>query len=188
MTASLQSAIASQSYVEAFSLLVPQILRNQESQKARNSQDLSQDHLRALATLVPQLLQEIVSLHKKVQLQTEMPPQVLLQKPVIILDACGKIAPFHLEFITCTEAFLAVLKVCFKQAGVRPPGLKKIDNSEFVLQHKQKDISLTKAWQKVFKPGQRVDMTTLFRRTHPEGTCPSCLQENGVVHDSEVTW
>jgi hypothetical protein len=34
----------------------------------------------------------------------------MLQQPVILLDACGKIAPFHLEFVDSLEAFVAVMR------------------------------------------------------------------------------
>ncbi len=39
-----------------------------------------------------------------------IPQQVLLQQPVILLDAFGKIAPLHLDFIDSLDCFTAVLK------------------------------------------------------------------------------
>ena len=188
LTAHLQSATASQSHVEVLSQLVPQILRNQELQDAQSNKHQSQEHLRTLVKLVPELLQEVALMRKQVQLHTGMPAQVLLQNPVIMLDACGKIAPFHLEFITSAEAFLSILKIRFKHAGVSPQGLKKIDSSEFVLRDKQNDISLSNTWERILQPGQRVDMSMLFHRFQPEGKCPACRHENAVIDDSEVTW
>ena len=79
------------------------------------------------------LVKEVVQLQNMMQLQHEIPAQVLLQKPVLLLDACGRMAPFHLEFINSKEAFLAVLKVRFQQCGVTPKGLRKIDRFEFIL-------------------------------------------------------
>lgn len=53
------------------------------------------------------------------KMQTTLPPQVERQQPVHFLDACGVHAPFHLEFINCWEAFLAVLKVRFERRSLR---------------------------------------------------------------------
>jgi hypothetical protein len=44
------------------------------------------------------------------QIQKEVPPRIMLQQPVIPLDACGKIAPFHLEFVDSLEVFVAVMR------------------------------------------------------------------------------
>ena len=35
----------------------------------------------------------------------EVPAQVLLSKPVVLLDARGRYAPFHLEFIESAEVY-----------------------------------------------------------------------------------
>lgn len=76
-----------------------------------------------------------------------MPPQVKLQRPVILLDACGKLAPFHLEFVTSEEAFLTVLKIRFRQAGVRPGGVQKLERSEYVLRGRKRMVSRTRPWE-----------------------------------------
>lgn len=39
----------------------------------------------------------------KIQLQCNIPPQVLLQQPVIFKDALDRITPVHLEFIDSAE-------------------------------------------------------------------------------------
>ena len=78
-----------------------------------------------------QLLNGIKQLRTELQSTQDLLPQVVLQKPVILRDACGKIAPFHLDSITSTEAFLAVLRARYKQAGVPNNGLLSIENMEF---------------------------------------------------------
>ena len=137
-----------------------------------------------------QLLQEVSALQQllQLQLQRELPPQVPLQKPVVLLDACGRVAPFHLEFINSAEAFIAVLKVRFMQSGVTVKGLQKLDRSEFVLQDHRRDLSLNKSWETVFRPGQNVNMSMLFRRTSLEGTCPSCYNENVYQGCGTTEW
>ncbi|MCJ1354658.1 MAG: hypothetical protein MMC33_004647 [Icmadophila ericetorum] len=74
-----------------------------------------------------QLMEEIALLRR------EIPPQVLFQRPIIFLDACGKMFPFHLELVTSTEAFISVLKFRFKQYGVTTEGIGKLDRSEFAV-------------------------------------------------------
>ena len=46
-----------------------------------------------------QALGEIQELTTMLRDSQEIPPQVFLSTPVVLLDACGRIAPFHLEFI-----------------------------------------------------------------------------------------
>jgi hypothetical protein len=53
-----------------------------------------------------------------VQQQREIPAQVMLRRPVILIDAFEENRlPFHLEFITSFEALYAVLTVRFKHRG-----------------------------------------------------------------------
>ncbi|MCJ1341108.1 hypothetical protein MMC09_006404 [Bachmanniomyces sp. S44760] len=146
-----------------------------------------QEMFRDLLRTNQQLVQEIAQLRMTVQLQRDLPPQVLLQRPVVLLDACGRFAPFHLEFITSAEALLAVLKVRFKQAGITPRGLEKLEKSEFVLQHRDRRLSLTdQPWEALFRPGQHVDMSMIFRFFTPLDTCPSCQYGNEGSNDSQT--
>ena len=50
-----------------------------------------------------QTLREVQKLKNMFRDSQEIPPQVLLSTPVVLLDACGRIAPFHLEFIDSAE-------------------------------------------------------------------------------------
>ena len=45
-------------------------------------------------------LRDIASMAR---LSQTIPAQVLLSTPVVFLDARGRCAPFHLEFIDCSE-------------------------------------------------------------------------------------
>lgn len=135
-----------------------------------------------------ELTDDIRQLSQNLSLETNLPPQVKLQKPVILLDACGKLAPFHLDFITSEEAFLAVLKVCFKQAGVRASGLEKLERSEYVVRDGRGIVDWTQPWEKRFRPGWRYDMRMTFRRSYPLSRCPSCLTENQGTFEDDIRW
>lgn len=153
-----------------------------------------QDLFQRLMLSNQQLVREVVQLQSMLQrqntleLEKQIPPQVLLQRPVVLLDACGKMAPFHLEFINSMEAFVAVLKVRFKQNGVSSQGLKKLDRLEFELHDRQQELPVTGRWEKIFKPGQKVDMTMVFRHYGLQDSCPSCRVENEGICDHEKEW
>jgi hypothetical protein len=85
--------------------------------------------------------------HILIKTQNEVPPQILLQRPVVLHDALGRIAPFHLEFISSVEALLAVLKIRFKTVG-----LKKVILLQFELRDRkqQTTIILQAPWEAVF--------------------------------------
>ena len=137
-----------------------------------------------------QLVQSIEDLGKMMQVQHSIPPQVLLGQPVIFLDCFGKVAPFHLEFIDSFESFMAVMVVRFKQAGVKPSGVAKLQNHEFSIQdtRRKRFIDVTQPWPTVFQPGQKVDMSMVFHRfACPPSTCPACLGRNEGGND-EVNW
>ena len=133
-----------------------------------------------------QLLQSIEDMRVMLQLQAKVPPQVMLQQPVIFLDPFGKTAPFHLEFINSLECFMAVLKTRFTDAGVTPAGLSKLDNHDFLIQDspRKRLIDVKKNWTSVFTPGQNADMSMIFHRfACPPSTCPVCLEKNEDDHE-----
>ena len=137
-----------------------------------------------------QLLQKVEDLGRMIQLQENVPPQILLGQPVILHDCFGKIAPFHLEFIDSFASFMAVMKVRFKQAGVNPSGVAKLENHEFSIQDTRRKtfVDVTRPWPTVFQPGQKVDMSMVFHRfACPPSTCPSCYGKNTGGHE-EVHW
>ncbi|KAL8769525.1 MAG: hypothetical protein Q9209_004586 [Squamulea sp. 1 TL-2023] len=121
---------------------------------------------------------ELEQMRGAVQLQLELPPQVVLQKPVTLLDACGQVSAFHLDFINSPEAFLAVLKIRFRQHGVEERGLQMLDDSQFVLEDCRGKLDLSKPWTQVLRPSQKVDMSMVFHRKTPPSICPVCRWQN----------
>jgi Fungal N-terminal domain of STAND proteins len=109
-------------------------------------------------------VQAFEQVRSMLQVQQKFPPQIMLQQPVILLDACGRIAPFHLEFVDSLEAFVAVMLIRFKQAGISQEGLQKLANLEFTLRdtRRKRPIDLTKPWRSTLKPGQLIDMNVLY--------------------------
>lgn len=139
-----------------------------------------------------ELLQTVQDMRKMLEYQTSVPPQVLLQQPVILLDPFGRLAPFHLDFIDSSECFIAVLRARFSHAGISPSALSKLDEQEFVIQDSRgkRPIDLNRPWKRVFRPGQHVDMRMTFHRfACPPSTCPSCHEFNEKNDDDdEVEW
>lgn len=133
-----------------------------------------------------QLMQNIEDMRMMLQLQANVPPQVMLQQPVIFLDPFGKTAPFHLDFIDSSECFMAVLKARFSNAGVSSASLAKLDNHEFLIQDSRRGrpLDLKKKWPSVFRPGQNVDMSMIFHRfVCRPSTCPVCFETNEDDHE-----
>jgi hypothetical protein len=95
-----------------------------------------------------ELIQLALEIKNILRTHHSLPPQVLLQQPVVLHDARGRSAPFHLEFITCREQFVAVLTLRFKATG---PG--KIIRGEFDLRdvHRRKELDLFRPWDAVFQ-------------------------------------
>lgn len=131
---------------------------------------------------------ELEQMRSAVQLHLELPPQVFLQKPVTILDACGKVSAFHLEFINCAEAFLAVMKIRFQQYGVSLRGIKMLDESCFILQDHKRTLDLSKPWSQVLRPSQKLNMSMLFHRNSPLSVCPACQSESLGTLEPPFEW
>ena len=134
---------------------------------------------------------ELRQMRNAVQLQHNLPPQIALQKPVVLLDACGQVSSFHLDFINCVEAFLAVLRIRFQQRGVNFQGIKMLEDSQFVLRDYKGEIDLSKPWNKVIRPNQKVDMSMIFRRALAPSTCPVCQygqHSNEDTSDAAIEW
>ena len=127
---------------------------------------------------------ELQQMRGAVQLHYELPPEVALQKPVTLLDACGKVSAFHLDFVNCAQAFLAVLKIRFQQYGIGELGLKMLDESQFVLEDFKGKLDLTKPWSQIMRPGQKIDMSMILRRGLPWNCCPNCQLENEIDFES----
>jgi hypothetical protein len=120
-------------------------------------------------------------------IHSNLPPQIMQQQPVIFRDALDRIAPIHLEWINSWEAFLAVLKVRFKERGLR-----KVENMEFALQQagSHRDIKVAESWEATFCPGQEINMSIVFHQTGyaTSSLCPSCRYECFGDTGSEIKW
>ena len=121
-------------------------------------------------------------------MQTKLPLQIERQQPVIFLDAFARLSPVHLEFITSAEAFLAVLKVRFQDAGLR-----KIEKGHFSLEESRtrRLIDLRQPWHTCFLPGQKIDMSMIFSEpSDGERTkrCPGCRHNPVSNEPGEIEW
>jgi hypothetical protein len=121
---------------------------------------------------------------------TRIPGQVQRQQPVYFIDAFNRECPFHLEFVRSAEAFLAVLKINFKNSDVGP---KMIDRGEFVIEELGTNnlIDMTRSWETCFFPGQRVAMSMILRKreqTSSESSCPRCSTSQKRSMNEEITW
>jgi hypothetical protein len=125
--------------------------------------------------------------------QTPLPSRLergLIEAPVILEDAIGRIAPVHLQFVTSWDAFDAVLEIRFR--GMQ--GHRKITQQQYEL-HDQisgKDIKKSRVWPRAFLPGQTVAMSILFHSDSPASassngtTCPGCHTPAQSSTDVEV--
>lgn len=124
--------------------------------------------------------------HVVLKMQTQLPAQIDRQQPVLFLDACGYLAPFHLEFITSWEAFVAVLTVKFKQRGLR-----LVERKQYVLEdvRRKRLINQAHSWETCFFPGQQVNMDAWFYEKPDSGTCcPVCQHMDDVAVNKGVDW
>ena len=130
-----------------------------------------------------QVFQVVLSLHN---ILTRIPGQVEHQQPVFLIDGLGRASPFHLELIRSAEAFVAVLEVNFRKFGAD----KKILNREFVIEDStsKQDIDLEADWDLCFSPGQRVEMSMMFRQLEISSTCPRCRVDCSSHEDREIEW
>ena len=137
--------------------------------------------------LIQGSMQHVQTLNALQMIQGSLPPQVMLQKPVMFLDALDRLAPFHLEWINSHEAFLAVLKVRF-----RSHGLRMVENGHFALQDTKmkRDIDMARPWEACLFPGQECDMSMLFRVQSSDDTtsCANCHHMCSGKAGEDITW
>ena len=81
-----------------------------------------------------------------------------------------------------------MLRVNWQKAGAEA---QKFDRGEFILEDaiKKRVISLSEDWESCFQPGQRVNMSALFRMDNLRSSvCPHCQTENEGLSDQEIEW
>jgi hypothetical protein len=124
-------------------------------------------------------------------LMAQLPPQIERQQPIQFEDAHGRVAPFHVEFISSFDAFQAVLEVRFRHV----PGLRKVRRQEYSIQdaRSKSRLDLRRNWEHALRPGRRITMSMTFNEA-PESlatTCPGCRTPNGADEnsdDAEIQW
>ncbi|KAJ4305461.1 hypothetical protein N0V90_000992 [Kalmusia sp. IMI 367209] len=156
------------------------------------------DWLRQLGSDLKSLLRKviatnIVTYHAIVSIQTVLSSRLertLIEEPFILEDPIGRIAPVHLQFVTSWDAFNAVLEIRFRNRQ----GFKKIKDKQYGLQEKatRREIDQSRPWQRSFLPGQRIDMSFIFRSNEPDNedsnriTCPGCQTGSSCSADADV--
>jgi hypothetical protein len=113
----------------------------------------------------------------------------LAEDPFILEDAMGRIAPVHLRFITSWDAFEAVLQIRFKDTL----GSSKVRRGEYVLQESAtgKEFDRKTDWNIAFLPGQKVDMSMVFRNKEGDvqlASCPYCTTLSEKPSNVCVQW
>ncbi|KAK0709916.1 nucleoside phosphorylase domain-containing protein [Lasiosphaeria miniovina] len=90
---------------------------------------------------------------------------------VLVIDARGRLLPFHLETINSKELFVHILRARFKDLGHT-----KIDRGEWSLEGTQTGeiLDLDKPWQTVVKHKQVIRMSMDFRRRNVPTTDSVC--------------
>jgi hypothetical protein len=123
--------------------LLEKALANEEAMKQRMDDLVAQNKT---------LEVHLVEVKTILQVQQELPSQVLLRRPVILIDAFEENRlPFHLEFIDSFEALSAVLLVRFKDKG--EDAVYRIRQQLFVFyEHsRQKQIDMSGSCSRAFK-------------------------------------
>lgn len=156
------------------------------------------DWLRQLGSELKSLMHRVVATniatyHAVVSLQSVLPSRLertLIEEPFILEDPIGRIAPVHLQFVTSWDAFNSILEIRFRNLQ----GFKKIKNKQYELQEKatQRDIDQSRAWERAFLPGQRIEMSFVFRNDESSTkdanttTCPGCQAPSLYPPETEV--
>jgi len=147
----------------------------------------TQEHTRELQDLMLKVLKSNLQMYDMIlNMHASLPQQVERQQPVMFLDACGRLSPVHLEFITSAEAFLAVLKIRFQ--GI---GLRKVEKGQCALEEakSKRIIDLRRPWHTCFLPGLKVDMSMIFSQLETaKSTCPGCQCESEGDAAEDVEW
>jgi hypothetical protein len=78
--------------------------------------------------------------------------------------------------------------VNFKQVG---QGADMIERGDFAIQDSftKKDVDLEMDWELCFSPGQRVEMSMVFkRRIRPTSNCPKFEADCGGSPEEDIVW
>jgi hypothetical protein len=162
------------------------------------SNTLRLDWLRQLGSELKGLMRRTVALnvatyHAIISIQAALPSRLeraLIEEPFILEDPIGRIAPVHLQFVTCWDAFHAVMEHRF----LNLQGFKKIQQRKYGLQDRasKREIKQTLPWERAFLPGQRVEMAIDFRIDKAKDSngasmaCPGCHTLSDHAGDTDA--
>lgn len=140
-----------------------------------------------LINIMKEVHEAILQIYRIVlQRHTVLSPQVQRQQPVYFQDACGFHTPFHLEFITSWDEFITVLKLKFRNRGLR-----LIEQGRYTLQdaNSKKILNRSRPWTLCFFPGQHVNMDALFdEKGDGRNCCPVCQHVEAGTFDDVIDW
>lgn len=142
------------------------------------------DFMRRIFALNVATYQAVISIQRGLPSHLE---RTLIQEPFILDDAIGRIAPVHMQFITSWEAFDSVLELRFRNF----PGHKKVQDKEYIFQEHAtgREIDRSYAWDASFLPGQRIEMSMIFKSTRSVvSTCPRCQLATERPQNSDIQW
>jgi hypothetical protein len=178
-----QSASKNTDFLSALSDLLPTLQRITSAHQDQASTSQHAD----FSNVVNKVRETNLEIYRMVlKMQTNLPPQVERQQPVYFLDACGFLAPFHLEFINSWEAFVTVLGIKFKHRGLRV-----VEKKKYVLEdaNRKKLIDTTRPFEACFFPGQQVNMDACFDEKNSTGSCcPVCQHVDKMATDEAIDW
>jgi hypothetical protein len=120
-------------------------------QEALKDEELLQRRMDELIVQQKSLKVHLIELKQIMQVQQEMPSQMMLRHPVVLIDAFeGNRLPFHLEFIPSFEALFTVLMVIFKDRG--PQAVSRIRRRLFDMHEvsHQSRVDFGGPWTKAF--------------------------------------
>jgi hypothetical protein len=70
------------------------------------------------------------------------------------------------------------------------PGQNKVRRKEYALEDHQsgQELNASKQWSLCFRPGQKVDMSMIFRQNQASTSCPGCKTESHLADISTIEW
>ncbi|KAL5323210.1 hypothetical protein ACEPPN_007743 [Leptodophora sp. 'Broadleaf-Isolate-01'] len=112
-----------------------------------------------------------------------IPSQVELQQPVILNDALGRQAPFHLEYVTSHRALNEILALRFNNNDALQTYVR---GGDFVLWSRSQlgTVNLDERWEDCFMPGDVVDMSIALQANK---RCPVCGSKISLRANERVT-
>ncbi|KAH7369731.1 hypothetical protein BKA65DRAFT_486888 [Rhexocercosporidium sp. MPI-PUGE-AT-0058] len=112
-----------------------------------------------------------------------IPSQVKLRQPVVLNDALGRRAPFHLEYVTSHRVLNEILTLRFNNNDALQTYVR---GGDYVLwsRNLQDTVDLDERWEDCFMPGDVVDMSIALQANK---RCPMCGSKISLQANERVT-